>query len=806
MTSSSDLKKHAKFFRSLQEPFDPGPFKENLNVLEPRVDIEDTKSKACSVLTSPRKKVKPQVNLQEETSVMPESPATPKRKIWIPSVSSSELDTLIMNASEILDRALISKERGFCQFWTQRVGEISEKLSSLTETDYAGSDLKLLNESYRRAGGKSWFSITTSCPPNRNSSKIFSQLLQSSVPDCTVCEVTHSKTKLGVWQRREQVNLTGKKYKTLKVRLFPNKDQEDMLIGDSSRLRWYENAYNDIFPLDDYMKLIDKAKEDGEERPPLINWKTFQSKLKDYEYLEEQIGNMVDETHKTSMPVVYKQLKLKKGCKNILEDIALKEEINRKENERKKLEKEDKKKRENDGQEKIELTMSKEDKKVYRKKLKEDRKIATKNKRLRAKEEVENKKKAKLEEIQAKKQEREDQKKIAQTMPKDERKLYEAKLAEDRKIAAEEEAKNKKPRNTNEYPYPSWMENTFGKIISSKTNERIIRGAVANFTQNLNSAVSNYFNGNIKSFELRYRTAKDKHEFINFTDEQLPVWYKDLHGSYSYRFPAGHAYKRRTSIAWNDLMKTHKGSVIIIQDKQTKCWYGCLPVERDWYPPFDHRSENQGPMKKGEAIGLDPGMRKFLAGFTTTGETIYFGDRAFKIIGDLYSKISWIDSELAQYRAKMLDLSLEQKENLCKEKQAYWNRVKNLVTEMHWKCIRFLVLNYEYIFLEDFSTKGCIKKKPKGQDLSPLVKRILGQYSFYKFKQRLAYSCDKYGRKLILVHPARTTKDCPYCGNEQNVERSETYDCPKCNRILDRDQHSALNVLVKGMSILESRN
>jgi hypothetical protein len=52
-----------------------------------------------------------------------------------------------------------------------------------------------------------------------------------------------------------------------------------------------------------------------------------------------------------------------------------------------------------------------------------------------------------------------------------------------------------------EFPIPTWMK--------GKAYDRVIRGAIKNYSQNLKSALSNKKNGNITKFKLRPRTKKD---------------------------------------------------------------------------------------------------------------------------------------------------------------------------------------------------------------------------------------------------------------------------------------------------------
>ena len=54
---------------------------------------------------------------------------------------------------------------------------------------------------------------------------------------------------------------------------------------------------------------------------------------------------------------------------------------------------------------------------------------------------------------------------------------------------------------TEKFPIPKWWE-------KKEIHSRLPRGAVCKFTSSLNSAISNIKNGNIKKFEMKYRSKK----------------------------------------------------------------------------------------------------------------------------------------------------------------------------------------------------------------------------------------------------------------------------------------------------------
>ena len=746
MKSTFDQRKPAGASGFARILFDPGIEREKSNVLKPK---EVTAGISSLLLSNSRERRLSTSELKEGKSAMPASVPQVKRKIWNVNWNPSEHSSLITKACRILDRASISNGKNFCSYWTKSSEEISRKLSLPTGTACADSGLNLSKESFEPIKGESWFCMTREQLPSRNSSRIFSQSLQFSAAGSTVYEVTHSKESLDKQEKFQGESKSGKKYKTLKVRLFPSeKEQYDKrLLADCARQRWYYNACIDIFDWENLKSKLEEAKDKGLPCPS-FSANELRNKLAWHEYMErEEVW----------------------GDKNfILKSFAFREDCQQEQIEKAKL-------------------------KLEKERKQAERNAANKVKRLKENE-------------------------MMRSMSREEKYNFRAQLREERerlKEKAREKLQESKKINGNmaknkrDYPQAEWIENCYGQKIEGRTLERIIRGACANFTSNLNSAIKNYYNGHISSFNLDFRRSKTINEFLSFDDGNYPTYIKNLTGYYGYRNGNRNlaCNKRRVHLNLQEIISQHPQTAITItHDKQTKEWTLHFPVERDWFPSDDRRGENQAPQTvNGEAIGLDPGMRKFLTGYSTTGEILTVGNRAYKKLTPYLNRINTLACEMAQLRKRKAQLteaklSLEHEKIAAakwREKFELWKHVKNMITDLHWKVATYLCRNYQYIFLENLSSKSCVKG-----NIAPFIKRILLQYSFHKFKQRLTYMCERYGCKLILVAPALTTKTCSNCGDINEVAKSETYNCPNCSFSCDRDVNSAKNILIKGMTIM----
>ena len=353
--------------------------------------------------------------------------------------------------------------------------------------------------------------------------------------------------------------------------------------------------------------------------------------------------------------------------------------------------------------------------------------------------------------------------------------------------------------NVKDYPRPTWIEDEQGNYIECEnTMERVIRGAIACFTGNVNSAISNKKNGNIKNFDFKYLSSKNENEYIIFDDGNYPVFHRNLKGVYSYRYN-GNNSRHRTRIKWEDLVKTHHPNVgiSIIYEKNINKWYGCIPVERTWFPPNDHRSENQRKVIGDKIIGLDPGMRKFITGISSDGESLIIGKDAYKNITSKLISIDKIESKLRKHRKGKVILEEEEIQINKKRKYNLWSRIKDLVRDMHWKTINYITSTYKYIFIEDIKVQSCIKG-----NIPSLVKRVLNQYNFHQFKMRLQYVGENKGCKVMYVHSALTSKICSNCGHKNNPEDKEEYKCENCKHQYDRDENAGKNIIIKGLTAI----
>jgi len=305
-----------------------------------------------------------------------------------------------------------------------------------------------------------------------------------------------------------------------------------------------------------------------------------------------------------------------------------------------------------------------------------------------------------------------------------------------------------------------------------RIHNRLPRGVAKKITQNLNSMITNYTNGNIRDFELRCRsTKKTLNEFLYFEDKCFPFFIRQMKGQYWFTGKNG----RKKRCSFQDLFnQTDPRGVEIIYEKDTGKYFFHYPVDVDFYPEGDRRNENQAPLysSNGERIiSLDPGVRKFMVGYDPNGKVVFVGKDAHKEVIQLLHVV-----------------------DKTKDKNV-WRKIKNKIKELHWQTINYLILHYDHIIIPDFKVSQMLK----GKKISKQTKRMLCMYSFHSFILKLKHKCKKHGKKLYVVDESYTSKTCTVCGQINDVRGKETYKCGGCGNQVDRDINGSRNILIKNL-------
>ncbi|QGR17831.1 IS200/IS605 family element transposase accessory protein TnpB [Sulfurisphaera ohwakuensis] len=184
--------------------------------------------------------------------------------------------------------------------------------------------------------------------------------------------------------------------------------------------------------------------------------------------------------------------------------------------------------------------------------------------------------------------------------------------------------------------------------------------------------------------------------------------------------------------------------------------------------------------KTGKVVAIDVGIEKLL----TTSDGFYFPnlrpyERALEKIRKLHKVLS---------RKEFLSKNwFKAKVKLARG----YEHLKNLRQDLYMKLGKWFAQHYDVVVMEDIDVKQLVEESERK------LRMRLHDVAFHELKRILEYQLEKYGKKLLLINPAYTSKMCAKCGyvKKELTLTDRVFSCPKCGWVTDRDYNACLNIL-----------
>ena len=302
-----------------------------------------------------------------------------------------------------------------------------------------------------------------------------------------------------------------------------------------------------------------------------------------------------------------------------------------------------------------------------------------------------------------------------------------------------------------------------------KINKHILDGAIKQACSSFKSALSNIVQKNIKHFRIRRIKQSKKQKIIHL---EKGFFTNDTFCSNA----LGKHVKTNDDSNFSDVQT----DCTLLYDSLCNRFTLLVPVKikRD-------KGKDKGKDKElyENVIGLDPGIRTFLTGYSE--------DHILEIGNNLTSKV--------QKLLKRIDIinksKMTEKQKRKSENKRY-KKINDLVNDLHWKAIKQLTDNYGTILIGNMSTKGIVQNS-----INHMTKRIALIMRLYVFRERLKYKCSVKGCNYKMIDERYTSKMCTFCGNiKDNLGTNKIYECTKCNNIIGRDVNGSRNIYMKGIN------
>ena len=220
-----------------------------------------------------------------------------------------------------------------------------------------------------------------------------------------------------------------------------------------------------------------------------------------------------------------------------------------------------------------------------------------------------------------------------------------------------------------------------------------------------------------------------------------------------------------------------------IQDSRLLCedgsWSLCVTYKETRVSP---------PTGAMRVVAVDPGVREFLTYFSETGFG-WLGSQAINRIQRLCSYLDRLLSLIATCTVRRKKRTMRRAANKIRK------RMRCLVKELHCKLVHFLVSNFDVILLPSFDTSQMVLKS-KRRIRKKSVRQLL-TLSHYKFKHRLLEKAKQFGKHVIIVNEAYTSKTVSWTGEVKQKLGGSKIITAKDGTSLHRDLNGARGILVR---------
>jgi len=332
----------------------------------------------------------------------------------------------------------------------------------------------------------------------------------------------------------------------------------------------------------------------------------------------------------------------------------------------------------------------------------------------------------------------------------------------------------------------SWKKNT-----PYDTREMAINMCAANHK----SCITQLQNGNIKFFNVSFKSKREKTQGFAFNKKALDITKDSIIRMFSSRVKqinkskgcnakirTARRMKKWISEYYEDMEDSEKCNSNIIYQKvgKKRRWYLCLTTHDEYF---------ERTFEKENIVSLDPGIKTFQTFYSPNGTIGKLGQGLGDMLESKYERIDELKSLSSKEENKRTRINLKHKASRLRTK------IVNTVNDFQWKSASFLCRKYKYILFPDF------KSKPIKEGIHKSQRRKMDTLSHYKFRMKMEHMCKEYGSKMIVVSEAYTSKTCGNCGSHRNKTKNkkdyDLYTCKKCDFVMDRDYNGARNILIR---------
>jgi putative transposase len=214
-------------------------------------------------------------------------------------------------------------------------------------------------------------------------------------------------------------------------------------------------------------------------------------------------------------------------------------------------------------------------------------------------------------------------------------------------------------------------------------------------------------------------------------------------------------------------------------------YYASFPAER-------HAEAVSPPDEAANVVAFDLGMKTLATGVNEQG-------RVYSIGG--FKGARWYDKQLDKIRSKRDKCKKKSRRyiRLSKVYKRVLEKKRNKQHDSLHKASHLIAqrLVERTVVVGDLSQRQMVMKQHAERN-KHLNRAVFNNWGLYTFVQMLIYKCQLYGKELHFLDERDTSKMCSCCGSKPDMPLwKRTYHCLNCGLIMDRDENSAHNILMR---------
>ena len=336
----------------------------------------------------------------------------------------------------------------------------------------------------------------------------------------------------------------------------------------------------------------------------------------------------------------------------------------------------------------------------------------------------------------------------------------------------------------------TWILNTPQKIRDSALREAI---------KNFKSAMTNYKNGNIKYFDLKFLSSKKRTWCINNICKE---GIKRISDNSLRLFPT----------FTDKYIFTLKGKIPKQINHEPNIYFNGL----NYYMIFIIDKEIQNDQNRRKVIAIDPGSRKLMTCYNMSETPYSLGIRSYRKI--LYLQ-NWIDKYKSEKETLFKYKTLEEwvydyinhkthkkyltsyKRRKILDKRILKTRIKiqNKIKNIHHYISGFLCKRYKNILLPKLDIKRMLRK----DSLPKYVRKTIIALKISELNELMKTKAILYNTNIFEANERYSSRLCSKCRFINKSDILETKICKNCGSTLDRDINAAKNIYHMNIHLLD---